>query len=227
MPTRLKKVRPILDSIFLFANLADHQKDQLVQFTALRRFEKGEMLFLEGQAADTLYAFVSGRVKVYRLSVQGDEHIVHIVDKTGELIAEAAIFGELNYPASCEACLPSTVLTIPRQPFLNFVQNNPRVSLRLLEAYSKRLREMVTIIESLAFGDVKSRLARYILKNCSCNNGTHKCQWTISKKDLAALLGTIPETLSRTLNFYKTRGILREVDGGVEVENCERLKAFV
>ncbi|MCI0513163.1 Crp/Fnr family transcriptional regulator [candidate division KSB1 bacterium] len=199
----------------------------MIEATAsMRTIQPGELLFSEGQRATAFFILVNGQVKIYKLSDDGNEHILH-VHQAGDLLAEAAIFDRETYPAFCQALETATLIRISRESFKQLLLHNPEIALKILSGYSRRLRQFVATIEGLALHDIKSRLAQFLSAHCRFENQQYMYQLTLSKKDLAFLLGTIPETLSRTLQFFKKEKVLIEIGNQIMITDPARLKSFI
>lgn len=216
----------IIRNVFLFESLEERYIQELVRSCSMVSVSRGSCLFRDRETATAFFALVSGRVKIYKLSADGNEHILAIHDPPA-LIAEAAIFDRETYPASCQAMLPSTLLKIPRDVFINLVKSSPDVSIRILHAYSRRLRTFVSMLEGVVLHDVKSRLAYYLISNSHPLENRLVCRILVPKKELAANLGTIPETLSRTLRFFKQKKIISEKTSIITIEDYPRLLSHV
>ncbi len=199
--------RAFLASLPLFEPLGPSVLETLARRTTEHDLERGDVLFLEGTPAQAFFALQRGLLKLTMLSAEGTERILHIVDE-GELVAEAAILAEGDYPASCEALEPSVVLVIPAEVFLGLLRGDPNLTLRLLAAYSQRMRFLVRKIEELSLLDVRQRLLGYLEHHAKEEQGRLVCTIPYNKKDLAALLGTIPETLSRALSTLRKQGMI-------------------
>lgn len=197
--------------------------DLLESSTSLKKVVKGEQIFSEGLDASAFFIVVSGKVKIYKVSPDGKEHTLHI-HGLGDLVAEAAIFDSMVYPASCMALEDSTLIRISREGFLTLIKRHPELALKMMSSYSKRLRQFVTKIEELSLKDIKSRLASYLLENSTIENDTTICRLKYSKKELSSLLGTIPETLSRSFAFLKQNGLIVEKDNLIIIPDPEKLK---
>ncbi|MBN2008313.1 Crp/Fnr family transcriptional regulator [candidate division KSB1 bacterium] len=198
-----------LSRLFLFETLAPEQLTHIERLTSIKQLCSGDMLFADGQVATAFFAVISGAVKIFKLSADGNEQIIHI-QKPGDLIAEAVIFDMEKFPAHCQAVQDTTLLRISKQEFRSFLEHFPDVCFRIMSAYSRRIRQLLNKIEELSLHDIKSRLANYILTNGQEWNGQFVCMLSTTKKNLAALLGTIPETLSRTLHTFKKDGLIEE-----------------
>jgi CRP/FNR family transcriptional regulator len=219
------KLSEALRGIFLFENLDEVHRRMVAECVTLCALEKGQHLYLEGDEALAFYAVLQGQCKVYRVTGGGDEFIIHI-QRSGDVIAEAAMFDIKRYPASCVAMEDCSVLRIDSRGFTGLLLSEPTLSLHILHAYSRRLRGFVTALEDLSLRDVKSRLANYLLRNADEEEGQFVCSIPFSKKELATLLGTIPETLSRTLRDFKTRGLIEEQNGSFTLLQPSALRAY-
>lgn len=216
-------MRKFLSNIFLFNSFSEEELNLLESFSSWKKVSKGKQIFSEGLDASAFYIVVSGIVKIYKLSPDGKEHTLHI-HGPGDLVAEAAIFDSMVYPASCMALEDSTLVRIPREGFFNLIKKYPELSLKMMSSYSKRMRQFVSKIEELSLKDIKSRLAGYLLENSTIEDDKTVCRLTYSKKELSSLLGTIPETLSRSFAFLKQQGLIVEKDNLFIIPDPEKLR---
>ena len=219
------EIRKFLSNTFLFTSFTEKEIDLLLASTSLKKVGRGEQIFSEGIDATAFFIVVSGKVKIYKLSPDGKEYTLHI-HGPGDLVAEAAIFDSMVYPASCLALEDTTLMRVSREGFLNLIRAHPELSLKMMSGYSKRLRQFVAKIEELSLKDIKSRLAGYLIENSSVENGVAVCHLSYSKKELSSLLGTIPETLSRALAFLKQKKLIIEKDNTITIPDPEKLKIF-
>jgi|ERR1044071_287555 CRP/FNR family transcriptional regulator len=189
----------------LFAGLPASDLQKIAAVTVRKSLEKGEYLFHEREPAVGFYAVQSGAVNVHRVNAAGKEQIIHIF-RPGETFAEAALATEHGYPADACAVEPSQVLIIQKEGFLDLLRRQPELALRMLASMSSHLRILVGQLEDLALKDVETRLANWLLKRCPDAKLQQPVtiQLSMTKRVLAAELGTVSETLSRTL--AKLRG---------------------
>lgn len=218
-------IRRFLSGIFLFHSFVEKEIDLLEASVSLKKVHKEEQIFSEGLEATAFFIVVSGEVKIFKLSPDGKEHTLHI-HGTGDLVAEAAIFDSMVYPASCVALEDATLLRISREGFLSLIKRHPELALKMMSGYSRRLRQFVAKIEELSLKNMKARLASYLLEHSTVENGITICHLKYSKKELSALLGTIPETLSRTLAFLKQRHLIIEKNNTIIIPDPENLRIF-
>jgi CRP/FNR family transcriptional regulator, dissimilatory nitrate respiration regulator len=186
-----------LGGVPLFRGLADRQLDLMGEAFPRRHYTPSEIIFSEGEPASGFYILLSGRLKIYKLSLEGKEQILHIIEP-GEPFAEVALFSETRFPAYAEAIEKSEVMFLSRNAFRQLIANDPSIAMNMLAILSQRLKYFTRLIEDLSLKEVPQRLAAYLLFLAK-RDGSDHVALGISKGQLASLLGTIPETLSRIM----------------------------
>jgi CRP-like cAMP-binding protein len=207
----MKNIRDIISDSPLFAGLPEDQIESVKDIITEKEYNKGETIFSEGEDGIGFYVVCQGMVKIYKVSLEGKEHILHIFGP-GEIFGEVPVFTGKNYPANAEAIKKSRLLFLSREAFINLITKNPSLSLNMLAVLSMRLRQFAAQIENLSLKEVPGRLASYLILLSEEQKCTDSVTLTISKSQLASLLGTIPETLSRILAKMSTRNLI-EVNG--------------
>jgi len=216
-----------LSKIFLFSGLDENELKIIKDFSSIKKYNKGEVIFFETEPYPGFYGVIEGLVKIYKISKEGREHIIHI-EYPGSTFAEVPMFeknaeeslSDLTYPANAMSIDEDTiVIKVPAKPFLEFMKNNTDICFKLLSSLAKRLRFLNSHIESVTLDDVSKRLAKYLLieiehpqKDKNKLKDENFIELEISKYDLASHLGTITETLSRTLKKLQANNII-EVNG--------------
>lgn len=203
MPTEIQEIQRSP----LFAGLDAGQLAHILKIGRVSERHRHEILFREGEPVEGLFVLLSGGVKIYKLSPDGKEHILHVV-RPGQAFAEAAIFMSSGYPAYAETLQKSRVLVLPKEPFLNLLREEPAVSLNIIATLSRYLKQFADRIEDLSLKDVSARLARWALQS-STEKGRDFWDLEITKAELASQLGTVSETLSRTLRKFQDAGWLQ------------------
>ena len=195
-------------TIPLFEGLSRGQHEALARIAINRSYRKGQTIFSEGDDGGGFYAIISGRVKIFKLSPEGKEQILHIMGP-GEIFGEVPVFAAREYPANAEAHINSSLLFFPRNSFIQLVKKDPSLSLNMLALLSSRLRKFATLIENLSLKEVPARLAAYLLYLSKRSSNKDELDLDISKGQLASILGTIPETLSRILSKMGRQGLIK------------------
>ncbi|MBX6422704.1 Crp/Fnr family transcriptional regulator [Thermosulfurimonas sp. F29] len=215
--------RSALRKASLFRGLPEQDLLRLAEIALPRRYGKGEVIFSAGEEARGFYLVAEGMVKIYRLSSRGRQQILHVFGP-GEVFAEAALFSGSRYPAWAETLAPSVVLFFPRQSFLDLVRRRPELALNMLAVLSLRLRSLAALVDSLSLKEVPERLAAYLLYLAE-NHGP-EFELEIPKGELAALLGTVPETLSRVLSRLSEEGLIEVSGRRIRILNEEGLRSL-
>jgi len=211
----------ILKTCPFFAGLSDDDIEALMGIARVRESSRGELLFSDGEKAVGFFVVLDGKVKVYKLSPEGKERILHIIHPGGTF-AEAAIFADGLYPAYAEPLQTSKLLFLPKEGFLNLLMDNGRISINMIAGLSKFLRQFANQIEDLTFKDVPSRLARYLM--VLSEGAKESVELPISKSQLASNLGTVSETLSRTLRKLSEDELISVSGKKVEILDFGRLE---
>ena len=199
-----------LRSCQLFTGLPMPDLQSIAEVSVPKNLEKDEYLFREGDAARGFYVVQRGAVNVHRVSAAGKEQIIHVF-RTGDSFAEVALATPTGYPADARAIEPTQVLLVQKEGILALLKRQPELALRMLGSMSSHLRVLVGQLEDLTLKDVETRLANWLVKRCP-NPQTDKAvniELKMTKRVLAAELGTVSETFSRTLAKFREQKLLQ------------------
>lgn len=200
-----------ISSIPLFSGLSESQLSGLAGIVTEKHISRGQTIFSEGDDGTGFYVVISGRVKIYKMSQDGREQILHILGP-GELFGEVPVFAGARFPANAQAMDDSRVFYFKRDSMIRLIEKNPSIAMGMLSVLSRRLRMFASLIDDLSLKEVPGRLASYLLYLSKRGKDTGDLELDITKGQLASILGTIPETLSRILTKMSGRGII-ESDG--------------
>lgn len=212
----------IIETSLLFGGLPAQQLEDIARISVEKTFQRGESIFFEGDKGIGFYMVGEGRVKIFKVSPGGKEHILHIFGE-GEPFGEVPVFYGQPFPASAEALVKTRTIFFPRDRFILLVEANPSLALNMLAVLCMRLRKFASQIESLSLKEVPTRLANYLLYLSEEQGNTEVVELEISKGQLASLLGTIPETLSRIFAKMSEEGLIRVNGRTISLLNIEAL----
>ncbi len=184
----------------LFAGLPPADLHAIAEITVVKSLDKGDYLFREGDPARGFYVAQKGAINVHRVNPVGKEQIIHVF-RAGESFAEATLATMSGYPADARALEPSQVLLVQKDGFLSLLRRQPELALRMLASMSMHLRVLIGQLEDMTLKDVETRLANWLLKRCPNPSSTDPVtvELKTTKRVIAAELGTVSETFSRTL----------------------------
>jgi CRP/FNR family transcriptional regulator, dissimilatory nitrate respiration regulator len=221
----MEKAADVIARIPLFSGLSRGQLAQFQDIALEKSFGKGELVFSEGDDGNGFYVILAGTVKIFKVSPDGKEHILHIF-AAGQAFGEVAVFAGEHFPANAEAIQDARVLFFPRAAFVALLEKNPALSLKLLADLSLKLRQFAAQIENLSLKEMPARLATHLLLLSMEQGGSDQVTLRISKGQLASLLGTIPETLSRILAKLSSQQLIRVEGRKIALLDIEGLKSL-
>lgn len=204
----MDKSSAIISSIPFFSGLSREQLADVGRIAVEKRYRKGEIIFSEGDEGDGFYLVIDGRIKIFKLSADGKEHILHVF-ASGQPFGEVPVFAGEQFPANAAAIADTRALFFPRSAFLSLIGKNPLLAMKMLSDLSQKLRQFTSQIENLSLKEIPARLASYLLYLAGEQSQTDQVELTISKGQLASLIGTIPETLSRIFAKLSTQGLIK------------------
>ena len=213
-----EKIVEILKRVDLFDGLDAEYLSILAGIAGKMRMDKGQTIFWAGDEGKGFYLVRSGRVKIFRTSFSGKEQILHVFG-FGEAFGEVAVFAGDVFPASAVTLEPSELLFFPRDAFRKLLTREPELALQMLALLSRRLRAFVNKVDELSLKEVPARLASHFLLLAAAGRGD-SFELDLTKTELSKYLGTIPETLSRTLKKMEKQGIIS--GNGAHIEIIDR-----
>jgi CRP/FNR family transcriptional regulator len=189
----------------IFRRLAGEDLQRVAKVAARRDYEKGAIVFNEGDASDELFTIVSGRVKVFKTTARGTDVILEIFGP-GDPLGAVAAYESRAYPAGAVALEPTTCLLIPRAAFFSLLEHHPTIVRSLLSGLTHRLVELTSRLAELSGGRVEARLARFFLK-LATQIGQPKPEGTfiplaLSRQEIADMIGTTVETSIRVMSRW-------------------------
>ena len=193
----------------LFAGMSFPELNTIAEFTTSKPLHKGGYLFHEGDSAVGFYIVQTGAINVHRVNAAGKEQVIHVF-RAGESFAEGTLATDKGYPADARAVEASQVLLVQKPGILALLRRQPELALRMLGSMSAHLRILVGQLEDLTLKDVETRLANWLVKRCPDPNSDKpaKIDLSMTKRVLAAELGTVSETLSRTLARFREQKLI-------------------
>ena len=212
----------------LFAGMSSLELGALTEITVVKSVPKGSYLFHEGHPSTGFYVVQTGAINVHRVNAIGKEQVIHVF-RAGESFAEGTLATDKGYPADARAVEESQVMLVQKAGMLALLRRQPELALRMLGSMSAHLRILVAQLEDLTLKDVETRLANWLVKRCPhpATEKPAKIELSMTKRVLAAELGTVSETFSRTLAKFREQGLI-EVNGKtVTVHSPVKLTALL
>lgn len=203
--------------------------EAFLRLRRLHRFGRRQVIFHEDTPATTLYLLCAGRVKLVRTDGAGRQQILRIVDP-GETLGEECLLPGAHYAATAETLEDSQAAFVQREDLLRLLDEGDGTAVRFLLHLCRVLVSLQARLSQVALGDARSRLARLLLDlgrryGESQGEGT-RLNISLTRRDIAALVGLTPETAMRLLSEFRREGILRTTGRQILVLDAERLAAL-
>lgn len=211
------------DQTSLFASLTPEERQEIAALAVEKSYEAGQTLFHEGEPCDGLYVIGSGVVKISKTSSTGRE-IMLTLESPPSSVAEVPLFDGGGYPATVVALRDTTAFLVRKDDFRRFCTQHPEIPIKMLAVVSRRLRQLVGLIEAVTFGSVRQRLARTLLESAS-PDGAPIGEIPLTHEELALRLGTVREVVSRNLARFQAEGIVRIVKRQIVIVDPGALRA--
>jgi CRP/FNR family transcriptional regulator len=194
------------------------------------QFPAGQVIFNQGQPPFAVYCLASGSVKIYKTSARGGQIIIRLLG-AGELLGYRAVLANEPYAASAEAITPTKACVVARDQFLEGLHASPGLCVRLLVKMAGELRISEEQLLQIASEPVRRRLARLLLLVLQAGGTPVRANALVPiachRSDMAQMIGTTPETLSRTLGQMARQGLIRVTRTEIRVTSPARLAAVV
>ncbi|MFO7865350.1 MAG: Crp/Fnr family transcriptional regulator [Candidatus Aminicenantes bacterium] len=187
-----------------------------------RTYQKEEFLFHPGSAPKGVYFVHTGEIRVFDMDAEGKELEVTRL-KSGEFFGEALVFASDSVPFYAEAVKTSQVLIFSSHSIKTLIDRDPEISLFFLKLLAQKCLLLNQRVRSLGLKTVRQRLIHHLLTRCAGNKSC-RIDLSMNKGDLARLLGTVNETLSRNLRQLQEEGLIRVEGKLIFVNNCIRLR---
>ncbi len=218
--------RAVLEHNFLFRGLSGRTIDSLADLAHRRRFEKGAMIFAQGDTGDALYGIASGQVRILTSGTSGREVTLNILGP-GDTFGEIALLDGLERTATAVAVQASTLVVIPRAAFLAYLEEDPGLALHLLKLLCERLRWVSDRVEESAFLSGPARVAKRIvglLETYGREVDGGGLELTISQAELGQFLGISRQVINQYLGSWSGMGWVTVRRGRIIVLDCAALR---
>jgi CRP-like cAMP-binding protein len=210
----------ILKSIPYFQGLSDSVLALIGRYVFEKKAERGEILAFEGTPSDVLYFVVAGVVKVFKISADGKEQIFRII-RPGDSFNEVPVLsGGLNLASA--AAMSAVVLNgIKKKDLENFIKEHPQVALNLVKVLSRRVEELIALVEDFSFRHVSGRVAKILLEYTGSEGGENP---RLTQQEIAAVIGTAREMVGRSLKNLEEEGAIKMERNRIIITNKEALR---
>lgn len=214
----------LLRKVPLFNTLDESMLERIGSASEFLTLARGDIIFDRGTHVHSFYYLVSGCVKIFALSKDGGEKVIHLISP-GESFGEAAMFLDTPVPAATQAIQDSIVLAIPKAFIYRLIDEDPHVAHHMFAGMSMRMHRLIQEIKTIALQSASERVIGYILQLCSGQQGAQNISLPAKKVTIASLLNLTPETLSRTMTKLEKQGLIVVKATEIHIPDCDRLRS--
>ncbi|MGJ7044754.1 Crp/Fnr family transcriptional regulator [Thermoanaerobacterium thermosulfurigenes] len=216
-----------LRKIPYFNVLSEKSLFEISKIALVKEYKKNTVIFYEGDEGDAIYFVKKGKVKISKISQQGKEHIIRIMED-GDIFAESLLFIGGKYPATAEAIEDSKIIVLKNKDIENLILNNNEVALGIIKLMAKRLQNVAVIIENLALKDSLGRTVSILLtfareKGIQGKDGI-AIELNLNRQDLANMVGTSRENMTRILSQLDKEGVIKLERHAIVIKDVNALK---
>ena len=216
-----------LSNVPYFSHLNQEELDIINNITRVKKFKKDEIIFFEGEIGNYIYIIKSGKVKMLKMNQNGDEQILNIF-KNDDILAEVILFDKENYPATAIALTEVKLYSINSKKLSKIFLDHPQITVKIMKVMSSRLRRAQQNIRDFGLKDSKSRLASLLYHLAERHGDKKENEISISlfltQKELANMIGTTRETVSRTLKNIEKENIISTSRKKIVINDIKKLK---
>ena len=220
----------IIRKVPAFSQLKQEDIEKISRITINRNLKKGNIIFMEGDPGEAFYFIKSGKVKIYKTTSDGREHIFTILS-AGGVFAEVTLFNDIVYPATAEILEDAELGMIKNKDLEDLIRNNAEIALEIIKVFSKKLFSSQQKVKELALGDTYTRIAKTLITfaedhGVKTDKGI-EIRLNVSRQELASMIGTARETVSRALSQFNKEASIQIEGKKITILNMDKLKSWI
>jgi CRP/FNR family transcriptional regulator len=223
--SNLAQVKKVLQGIRHFKELPDEVQQTIAAFASHRHFDTGQVIYVEGEPAESVYVLEAGWVKATRITREGREQAMMFL-RPVEIFGDIAVFTGTTYPGTVVALEDVDVWMIPAKTILDLIPRHPELAMAVIRHLGGRVLHYISLVEDLSLRSVETRLANTLLRNAELLNGqliVPRREWT-TFDEMAIRLGTVRDVLSRALKTLEGEGLLKVEKQAIILLDPKRLE---
>ncbi|OLS40281.1 Crp/Fnr family transcriptional regulator [Bacillus sp. MRMR6] len=215
---RMEEIKKVLSEFTLFRDLDNYELGKIADISITREWKKQSHVFLQGDPLENVYFIYDGKIKIYKSDINGKEQIVAIAKK-GEMFPHVGFFRKGEYPAYAEVLEPSTLIAVPISKFEGVLIENPNLCIKVFKVLGEKIVDLQNRLEEQILNNTYEQIVKLLIRlgqkhGKESADGTILLKSEFTNKDLANMIGTTRETISRTLTKMKKDEIIEVDDSG-------------
>ena len=224
---RIEEIKRVLSEFMLFKELDNYELTKIANISIAREWKKQSHVFLQGDPLENVYFIYDGKIKVYKSDIHGKEQIVAIMKK-GEMFPHVGFFRKGDYPAYAEVLEPSTLIAVPISKFESVLIEYPELCIKVFKVLGEKIVDLQNRLEEQILNNTYEQIIKLIIRLAQkhgkeLEDGTIQLKSEFTNRDLASMIGTTRETISRTLTKMKKDELIEVDDHGDMIVDIEIL----
>ena len=209
----ITEIKKLLSQFSLFRELNNAELDKIVDISITREWKKGGHIFLQDDPLENVYFIHSGKIKIYKSDINGREQIVAIAKK-GDMCPHVGFFRKGGYPAFSEALEDSVLIVVPINHFEKLLIDNPELCIKVFKVLGEKIVDLQDRLEEQILNNTYEQIVKLLVRLAKIHgqkleDGTYLLKSEFTNKDLAKMIGTTRETVSRTLTKLKKEELIK------------------
>jgi len=215
----------------VFRDLSDYEMEPIIDFSHTKTYNPKTIVFMQNEPITDVYFIQKGKVKIYRTDYDGKEHIVNIL-QNDDMFPHQGFFRKGNYPAHAEVIEESVLINIPINSFENFLLTHPDVSIKMFRVLSETIIDLQARLEEKVLYSVNDQIILLLLRLARKNGrrmkeGQYKLSVQFTNQELANMIGSSRETISRTLTQLRKKNLIKTDEDGALIIDYDTLEDSV
>ena len=207
-----EQIKDVLAKFSLFQGLSEQEIYKIVDISISREWNKGSHVFLQDEPLENVYFINVGKIKIYKTDVNGKEQIVSIL-KSGEMFPHVGFFRKGGYPAFSEVMENSVLVVVPIESFEKVLIENPELCIKVFKVLGEKIVDLQERLESQILNNTYEQIIKLLVRlgrehGKILENGQILLKGEFTNRDLANMIGTTRETVSRTLTKLKKEHLI-------------------
>lgn len=215
----------------IFKDLNESEMQPIIDFSNLRKYTSNQIIFMQDEPMKNVYFIQKGKVKIYKTDYHGREQIINVL-QTNDMFPHQGFFRKGNYPAHAEIIDDSLLVNIPIKSFENFLITHPEISMKLFRVLGELIVDLQNRLEERNSYNVYDQIILLLMRLARRNgeqidDAHYKITISLTNRELANMIGSSRETVSRTLTQLKKAAFIENDDDGYIIVNYEALEEEV
>ncbi|ENQ3079850.1 Crp/Fnr family transcriptional regulator [Bacillus sp. WLY-B-L8] len=223
-------IKTHLQEVPLFKELSEEELQPIVDISQLRMYKEKSFVFMQGDILDRVFFIHSGKVKIQKTDPTGKEQIVSVL-QAGEMFPHAGFFQKGTFPAHAEILETAQLIVTPIADFEKILIQHPELCIKMFKVLGEKIVDLQNRLEEQILHDTYEQIIMLLLRLCKSNgvvmNDTYTLTTQFTNRELANMIGTSRETISRTINQLKRRKLIAVDENGCFIIIPDKLKAEI